>query len=55
MVLQSKPIFDHGREVDDVTMRQGLMMMMSKFPNIIKFPNNEQMMARQHKMMITRV
>ena len=40
MVLQSKPIFELGREVDYVTMRQGLMMMMSKFPNIIKFPNN---------------
>ena len=33
MVLQSKPIFELGREVDYVTMRQELMMMMSNSPN----------------------
>ena len=33
MVLQSKHMFELGREVDDVTMRQELMMMMSNSPN----------------------
>ena len=38
----------------DATMRHGLMIMKSKSPNEMELQMIQQMLARQHKIMITR-